>query len=49
MMAARFGTEDSVRLLSSLGADKKLLNDRNLSAADLARNTDRVYLLRYLD
>jgi ankyrin repeat protein len=49
MMAARFGTEDSVKLLSKRGADKKLLNDRNLSAADLARNADRVYLLPFLE
>jgi len=49
MMAARFGTEDSVKLLVQRGADKKLLNDRNLSAADLARNLDRTWLLRLLE
>lgn len=49
MMAARFGTEDSVKLLVQRGADKKLLNDRNLSAADLARNIDRTWLLRWLE
>jgi ankyrin repeat protein len=49
MMAARFGTEDSVKLLVHRGADKKLLNDRNLSAADLARNLDRTWLLRLLE
>ena len=49
MMATSFGTEDSVKLLVQRGADKKLLNDRNLSAADLARNLDRRWLLRWLD
>jgi len=49
MMAARYGTEDSVKLLVQRGADKKLLNDRNLSAADLARNLDRTWLLRWLE
>jgi hypothetical protein len=49
MMAASFGTEDSVKLLVQRGADKRLLNDRNLSAADLARNLDRRWLLRWLD
>ena len=48
MMAARFGPEDSVKLLVQRGADKKLLNDRNLSAADLARNSDRLWALRWL-
>jgi uncharacterized protein len=49
MMAARYGTEDSVKLLVQRGADKKLLNDRNLSAADLARNIDRTWLLPWLE
>ncbi len=49
MMAARFGSEDSVKLLVQRGADKKLLNDRNLSAADMARNLEKVWLLRWLD
>jgi ankyrin repeat protein len=49
MMAVRFGTEDSVKLLVQRGADKKLLNDRNLSAADLARNIDRTWLLPLLE
>lgn len=49
MMAARFGTEDSVKLLVQRGADKKLLNDRNLSAADMARNLERPWLLRWLE
>jgi uncharacterized protein len=48
MMAARFGPEDSVKLLVQRGADTKLLNDRNLSAADLARNTGRLWALRWL-
>lgn len=49
MMATRFGTEDSVKLLVQRGADKKQLNDRNLSAADMARNLDRPWLLRWLE
>jgi len=49
MMAARFGTEDSVKLLVQRGADKKLLNDRNVSAAEMARSLDRPWLLRWLE
>lgn len=49
MMAARFGTEDSVKLLVQRGADKKLLNDRDVSAAEMARSLDRPWLLRWLE
>ena len=49
MMAARFGTEDSIKLLVKKGADKNLRNDRNLSAADLARNGDRMWAVRWLE
>ena len=49
MMAARHGPEESVRLLVQRGANKRLQNDRNLTAADLARNGDRIYLLKMLD
>jgi ankyrin repeat protein len=48
MMAARFGDEESVKLLLKRGADKKLLNDRNQSAADLARVAERPWLLPLL-
>lgn len=49
MMAVRFGPEDSIKLLVQRGADKKLLNDRNLSAADLARQGDRPWALRWIE
>jgi ankyrin repeat protein len=48
MLAARYGTEDSVRLLVQRGANKRLLNDRNLSAADLARSSERLWLVPLL-
>lgn len=44
MMAAGYGKEDSVRLLLARGADAKRINDRNLSAADFARNSGRDWL-----
>jgi ankyrin repeat protein len=37
MMAARYGSEASVQLLLERGADARLRNDRQLSAADFAR------------
>ncbi|MGL6109270.1 MAG: ankyrin repeat domain-containing protein [Rubrivivax sp.] len=49
MMAARYGAEDSVRLLVQRGANKRLLNDRNLSAADLAKVAERPWLLPLLE
>ena len=49
MMAARYGSEDSVKLLVARGADKRVLNDRNQSAADLARVVDKPWLLKVLE
>lgn len=37
MMAARYGSEESVNLLLARGADAKRRNDRNLQASDFAR------------
>ena len=37
MMAARYGSEDSVQLLMARGADVAVKNDRGLNAADFAR------------
>jgi ankyrin repeat protein len=48
MMAARYGPEDSVKLLVQRGADKKLINERNLSAADMARSGERAWLVPLL-
>jgi uncharacterized protein len=48
MMAARYGTEDSVKLLLQRGANKQLLNAANLSAADMAAVAERTTLLRLL-
>lgn len=48
MLAARYGPEDNVKLLLQRGADKKLINDRNLSAADMARTADRQALVPLL-
>jgi ankyrin repeat protein len=48
MMAARYGPEDSVKLLVQRGADKKLINERNLSAADMARGGERAWLVPLL-
>lgn len=41
MMAARYGDQDSAALLLAQGADAKLRNDKNLSAADFARLAGR--------
>lgn len=49
MMAARYGSEDNVKLLLQRGADKKLINDRNLSAADMARTAERLAVVRLLE
>jgi uncharacterized protein len=49
MMAARYGSEDNVKLLLQRGADKKLINDRNLSAADMARAAERLALVPLLE
>lgn len=48
MLAARHGPEDSVKLLLQRGANKRLLNDRNLSAANLAQNGGRPWLVPLL-
>jgi len=44
MMAVRFGPEDSVKLLVARGAEKSYINERNLTAADMARNLDKRWL-----
>ena len=49
MMAVRFGPEDSVKLLLRRGAEKSYINERNVTAAELARNADKRWLLRLLE
>lgn len=44
MMAARYGSEDAVRLLLAKGADPARRNERNLDAADFARLAGRAQL-----
>jgi ankyrin repeat protein len=41
MMAARYGKEESVKLLVARGAELKRLNDQNRTAADFARSAGR--------
>ena len=41
MMAARYGDEQGAHLLLARGADARLRNDQNLSAADFARTGGR--------
>jgi uncharacterized protein len=48
MMAARYGKEDSVKLLLARGADVKRTNDRNMTAADFARGGGREWLAAQL-
>jgi uncharacterized protein len=48
MLAARHDPEDSVKLLLQRGANKRLLNDRDLSAADLAQYGGRTWLVPLL-
>ena len=48
MMAARYGPENNVKLLVQRGADKKLINERNLSAADMAKTGERTWLVPLL-
>lgn len=48
MMAAGHGTEDSVRLLIARGADKRLRNNRDLTAADLAAQSGREWMVPLL-
>lgn len=45
MMAARYGKEDSVKLLLARGADRKRTNDLGLTAADFARSGGREFLV----
>ena len=49
MMAARYGKEDSVKLLLARGADPRRTNDRNMNAADFARGGGRESLAEMLD
>jgi ankyrin repeat protein len=48
MMAARYGKEESVKLLLARGADAKRTNDRNMNAADFARGSGRDWLAAML-
>jgi ankyrin repeat protein len=48
MMAAQYGTEDAVDLLLKQGADLRLRNDLDLSAADFAQRGGRESLARRL-
>jgi uncharacterized protein len=48
MMAARYGKEESVRLLLGQGADLKRTNDLNMTAADFARGAGRESLAAQL-
>ncbi len=49
MMAARYGPSEVVELLLARGASAKALNDRGLSAADMARGVGRESLALELD
>ena len=49
MMAARYGSEDSVKQLLKRGADPKLANQRDLRAADFARLAERESLASRLE
>jgi hypothetical protein len=49
MMAARYGSDASVELLLARGADPRLRNQRQLSAADFARMDGRDRLAQRLD
>lgn len=49
MMAARYGALDSAALLLSRGANPRLRNERDLSAADFARAADREALATRLE
>jgi len=48
MLAARYGSEESVRLLLAHGADAKPRNERDLDAADFARAGGRTALAEQL-
>jgi len=49
MMAARYGSEDSVTLLLAQHADVTLRNERGMNAADFARSAGREDLAKRLD
>lgn len=49
MMAAQYGSEASVDLLLSHGADLKRRNERNLDAIDFARLSGRDWLVKKLE
>ncbi|MBK9362699.1 MAG: ankyrin repeat domain-containing protein [Rubrivivax sp.] len=49
MLAARYGSEDSVALLLQKGADRSLRNDRQFDAAGFARLDGRESLARRLE
>ena len=49
MMAARYGSEDSVTLLLAQHADVTLRNERGMNAADFARSAGREALAKRLD
>lgn len=49
MMAARYGSEASVKLLLTRGADPRLRNQREMSAADFARSAGREPLAQSLE
>jgi len=49
MMAARYGSEQAVKLLFDEGADPTLRNEQGLTAADFARKAEREDLAAQLD
>lgn len=49
MMAAQYGSEDSVYLLLQRGADPTLRNERNLGVVDFARLSGREPLIKRLE
>jgi ankyrin repeat protein len=49
MMAAQYGSEDSVKVLLVAGADAKRRNERGLTAADFARLSGREALTKQLE
>lgn len=49
MMAARYGSEEVVLMLLEAGADARLRNDQQMTAADFARGVDREHLARLIE
>jgi ankyrin repeat protein len=49
MLAARYGDEESVKLLLSRGADKSLLNEQGQSAKDYALISGREFIVQMLN